>query len=113
MGIAPELGRSLDARQRERVFWACNYAQSARVAILCADRKCLLAAVKRHLEPYEKWYRAALVSREFAHLEHALWADANTVLFTLTAVAINDGREYGWFVFTIDCRCCLVHARSY
>jgi hypothetical protein len=69
------------------------------------DRKGLRAAVKRHLTPCEKWYRAALVSSEFAHLEHAVWADANTILFTLTAVAINDEREYRWFVFTIDCRC--------
>src|SRR5713226_817913 len=98
---APELGRSLDARQCDRVFRACRYAQSARVAIPGADRKCLLAAVKHHLEPCEKWYCAALVSREFAHLEHAVWADANTVLFTLTAVAIDDGREYCGLVFTI------------
>jgi hypothetical protein len=37
--------------------------------------------------------RGALVSSEFAHLEHAVWADANIVLFTLAAVTINDGRN--------------------
>ena len=49
MLIPPELGRFLDTRQCDRVFRARSYAQSARVAILGADRKCLLAAVKRHL----------------------------------------------------------------
>lgn len=48
--------------------------------------------------------RAALVSSEFAHLEHVVWADAHTGLFTFTAITINDGREYRWLVFTIDCR---------
>jgi len=49
--------------------------------------------MKPHLEPREKWYRVALCSSEIAQLEHAVWTDTNAVLFTLAAVAMNDGRE--------------------